>query len=181
MFYQWFSFKKQSHLLSNLDSFFLTMVLSRHVLSYRIPWCYRTMSQSYLSPWCYRTMASSYLILFLTHPTFVIVPWNIYHTKIYCKWTSLSDRTYRTNLGVRKSKHTWCPDEEGPIQYVYLEAWKPNVVMEQNLMESSFWRPGFFFGALRVWDLKISPDGAFGMYIHCTQAKFLNTPWLPII
>ena len=102
MFYQWFSFKKQSHLLSNLDSFFLTMVLSRHVLSYRIPWCYRTMSQSYLSPWCYRTMASSYLILFLTHPTFVIVPWNIYHTKIYCKWTSLFDRAYRANLGSEK-------------------------------------------------------------------------------
>ena len=102
MFYQWFSFKKQSHLLSNLDSFFLTMVLSRHVLSYRIPWCYRTMSQSYLSPWCYRTMASSYLILFLTHPTFVIVPWNIYHTKIYCKWTSLFDRAYRANLRPEK-------------------------------------------------------------------------------
>ena len=105
MFYQWFSFKKQSHLLSNLDSFSLTMVLSHHVLSYRIPWCYRTMSQSYLSPWCYRTMASSYLILFLTHPTFVIVPWNIYHTKIYCKWTSLLDRAYRAYLRPEKVIH----------------------------------------------------------------------------
>ena len=120
MFYQWFSFKKQSHLLSNLDSFFLTMVLSRHVLSYRIPWCYRTMSQSYLSPWCYRTMASSYLILFLTHPTFVIVPWNIYHTKIYCKWTSLSDRTYRTNLGVCKSKHG---DGGGLYRIEWMRGW----------------------------------------------------------
>ena len=39
---------------------------------------------------------------FLTHPTFLIVPCNIYRSKIYCKWTSLFDRAYRANLGSEK-------------------------------------------------------------------------------
>ena len=39
---------------------------------------------------------------FLTHPTFLIVPCNIYRSKIYCKWTSLFDRAYRANLGTEK-------------------------------------------------------------------------------
>ena len=54
-------------------------------------------------------MVSSYLLLLKTlfSPTLLLLS---YHAitiapKIYCKWTSLSDRTYRTNLGVRKSKH----------------------------------------------------------------------------
>ena len=74
-----------------------------------LPWCYRTMITSYQLPWCYRTMVSSYLLLLKTlfSPTLLLLS---YHAitiapKIYCKWTSLSDRTYRTNLGVRKSKH----------------------------------------------------------------------------
>ena len=74
-----------------------------------LPWCYRTMITSYQLPWCYRTMVSSYLLLLKTlfSPTLLLLS---YHAitiapKIYCKWTSLSDRTYRTNLGVCKSKH----------------------------------------------------------------------------
>ena len=55
--------------------------------------------------WFFCTMASSYLILFLTHPTFLIVPCNIYHTKIYCKWTSLLDRAYRAYLRPEKVIH----------------------------------------------------------------------------
>ena len=39
---------------------------------------------------------------FLTHPTFLIVPCNIYRSKIYCKWTSLFDRAYRANLRPEK-------------------------------------------------------------------------------
>ena len=72
-----------------------------------LPWCYRTMITSYQLPWCYRTMVSSYLLLLKTlfSPTLLLLS---YHAitiapKIYCKWTSLSDRTYRTNLGVYKS------------------------------------------------------------------------------
>ena len=72
-----------------------------------LPWCYRTMITSYQLPWCYRTMVSSYLLLLKTlfSPTLLLLS---YHgitiaPKIYCKWTSLSDRTYRTNLGVYKS------------------------------------------------------------------------------
>ena len=75
-----------------------------------LPWCYRTMITSYQLPWCYRTMVSSYLLLLKTlfSPTLLLLS---YHAitiapKIYCKWTSLSDRTYRTNLGVCKSKHS---------------------------------------------------------------------------
>ena len=74
-----------------------------------LPWCYRTMITSYQLPWCYCTMVSSYLLLLKTlfSPTLLLLS---YHAitiapKIYCKWTSLSDRTYRTNLGVCKSKH----------------------------------------------------------------------------
>ena len=43
---------------------------------------------------------------FLTHPTFLIVPCNIYRSKIYCKWTSLFDRAYRANLGTEKVNTT---------------------------------------------------------------------------
>ena len=44
-----------------------------------------------------------------------------------------------------------------------LEALTPNRVMEQNLMESSFLRPGFLSQVLKVWDLTFGPDGVFGM------------------
>ena len=77
-----------------------------------LPWCYRTMITSYQLPWCYRTMVSSYLLLLKTlfSPTLLLLS---YHAitiapKIYCKWTSLSDRTYRTNLGVYKSNLCLC-------------------------------------------------------------------------
>ena len=49
-----------------------------------------------------------------------------------------------------------------------LEAWKPNVVMEQGIMEGSLQRPGFFS---RVWDLTIGPDGAFGIVILWLEAQ----------
>ena len=41
----------------------------------------------------------------------------------------------------------------GIMDINWLEASKPNVVMEKNLMEGSFWRPGFFSHVLRVWDM----------------------------
>ena len=66
-------------------------------------------------------MVSSYLLLLKTlfSPTLLLLS---YHgitiaPKIYCKWTSLSDRTYRTNLGVCKSKHG-----------LWLVAWAPILV-----------------------------------------------------
>ena len=45
---------------------------------------------------------------FLTHPTFLIVPCNIYRSKIYCKWTSLFDRAYRANLRPEKVIYQFC-------------------------------------------------------------------------
>ena len=52
----------------------------------------------------------------------------------------------------------------------WLVAWKPNIVMEQNLMEGSFYRPDFFSHVIRDWDLTVGPDGAFWMNIHWLKA-----------
>ena len=52
----------------------------------------------------------------------------------------------------------------------WIEAWTQNRVMEQNLMEDSFERLGFFSLVLRVLDLAFGPDGAFGMDIHALEA-----------
>ena len=55
---------------------------------------------------------------FLTHPTFLIVPCNIYRSKIYCKWTSLFDRAYRANLGTEKV-NTWVLKVQNTIMLVF--------------------------------------------------------------
>ena len=58
---------------------------------------------------------------FLTHPTFLIVPCNIYRSKIYCKWTSLFDRAYRANL--RPEKVIYLTGDQWPLSWHTASAW----------------------------------------------------------
>ena len=62
------------------------------------------------------------------------------------------------------------PDGAFGMDIHWLVAWKPNIVMEQNLMEGSFYRPDFFSHVMIVWDLTVGPNGAFGMNIHWLEA-----------